>query len=103
MTSDTVKTIIAQELVNRKDLTDVYGIDLTQCLVEPRKELYQSSVDEIISFELWTVMEEVPGGSGYKITFDEEDHTFGLGISTKEGKLVDIGTHGTFLETVKGM
>ena len=47
---------------------------------------------------MWTVLEESTDRSGYKITFDETDGTFGLGIMTEKDELVDIGTYGTFLE-----
>jgi hypothetical protein len=48
-------------------------------------------------------LEESKDKTGYKITFDESDQTFGLGILTDKDELMDIGTYRTFLETLKGM
>lgn len=103
MTSQEVKNIINKELVGQSDLTNTHGINLNECLIEPKKESYLSSVDESINMELWTVLEESSDRNGYKITFDETDRTFGLGIMTDKDELMDIGTYGTFLETLKGM
>jgi hypothetical protein len=103
MTSQEVKNIIEKELEGHSDLTNAHGINLNECLIEPIKESYLSSADESITFELWTVLEESTDRSGYKITFDESDGTFGLGIMTNKNELMDIGIYGTFLDTLKGM
>lgn len=103
MTREQIKSIIDKELSEIKDLTNVYGLDLTESLIEPRKEKYKSSRDETITLELWTVLEESKDRKGYKITFDDSDNTFGLGILTDKNELMDIGTYGTFLDTLKGM
>ena len=58
MTSKDVKNLIKNELLSQTDLTNVYGINLNDCLIEPLKENYKSSVDEGISLLLWTVLEE---------------------------------------------
>lgn len=103
MTSQEVKDIINKELEGQPDLTNVYGLNLKECLIDPIKERYLSSVDESITMELWTVLEESADRSGYKITFDDTDGTFALGIMTDKSELMDIGTYGTFLDTLKGM
>ncbi|NQY30900.1 MAG: hypothetical protein HRT69_15710 [Flavobacteriaceae bacterium] len=103
MKSHEIKEIINQELEGEFDLTNVHGLNLNDCLIEPKKEIYLSSTDESITFELWTVLEESADRSGYKITFDGTDKSFGLGILTDQNKLMDIGTYGTFIETIKGM
>ena len=53
--------------------------------------------------KLWTVLEETPDRHGYKIIFDPENATFGLGILTDKDELMFIGYYGTFLETLEGM
>tara|TARA_R100000935_G_C2826811_1_gene162772 strand:+ start:1511 stop:1882 length:372 start_codon:yes stop_codon:yes gene_type:complete len=103
MTSQEVKDIINKELEGQTDLSNAHGVNLNDCLIEPKKESYLSSVDESITLELWTVLEETADRSGYKITFDETYSTFGLGIMTEKDELMDIGTYGTFIETLKGM
>src|SRR5690554_1560938 len=103
MTREQIKSIIDKELSEVKDLTNVHGLDLTDCLIEPLKEKYKSSTDETITLELWTVLEESKDRTGYKITFDDSDNTFGLGIMTDKDELMEIGIYGTFLDTLKGM
>ena len=103
MTSQEVKDIINQELEGQTDLTNTHGVNLNECLIEPIKERYLSAADESVNLELWTVLEESTDRSGYKITFDESDGKFGLGIMTDKNELMDIGTYGTFLDTLIGM
>lgn len=103
MTSQEVKDIINKELEGQSDLTNAHGVNLNECLIEPIKESYLSSIDESIKMELWTVLEESTDRSGYKITLDETESTFGLGIMTDKDELMDIGTYGTFIDTLKGM
>jgi hypothetical protein len=103
MTTQEVKNIINKELEGQTDLINAHRVNLNECLIEPIKENYLSSVDESITLKLWTVLEESADRSGYKITFNESDSTFGLGIMTDKNELMDIGTYGTFMETLKGM
>jgi hypothetical protein len=103
MTSTEIKNIIEKELQGQSDLSNVYGLNLNNCLIEPVKEKYKSSTDDSVTFDLWTVLEEAEDKTGYKITFDESDKTFGLGILTDKDELMDIGTYGSFLDTLKGM
>jgi len=103
MNSKEIKAIITKELNNQVDQSNVYGLNLNQCLIEPLKQRYESSVDSKISFDLWTVLEESKDKQGYKVTFDQDDRTFGLGILTQEGELLDIGSYDTFIEAIKGM
>jgi hypothetical protein len=103
MTADLVRKLIEDELTSVPDWTNVHGLDLTTCLIEPRLEDYVSALDKEISFKLWTVLEEAVDGNGYKITFDEDDKAFGLGIKSENDQLIDIGTYGTFMEALKGM
>lgn len=103
MTSKDIKAILREELKSLNDLSNVHGLDLNHCLIEPVKQIFISSIDKNITFELWTVLEEAKDKSGYKITFDEDDKSFGLGILTDMDELMDMGTYGTFLETLKGM
>ena len=103
MTSQEVQNIIKKELAGQSDLSNVFGLNLKECLIEPIKQAYISSTDSNVTFNLWTVLEESEDQTGYKITFDEDDQTFGLGILTDKDELMDIGTYGTFIETLKGM
>lgn len=103
MTSIEVKKRILDELTEFESLADVLGFDLNLNLIEPRKEIYLSSFDPQITLVFWTVFEETSDRSGYKITFDEDDDSFGIGILTKNDQLMDIGTYGDFLDALKGL
>lgn len=103
MTSVELKARIAKELKSEKDLTNVFGLNLASCLIEPILQPYQNAVDSSQTETLWTVLEETPDKTGYKIYFDEETNMFGLGIAAGNGQLVNIGCYGTFLETLYSM
>ena len=103
MNSKEVKNIIDEELKGILDVTNVYSLNLNNCLIEPIKQEYQTFSDSTITNELWTVLEEISDKSGYKITFDNEEKLLGLGTLTNPNELVDKGFYGTFLETLKGI
>jgi hypothetical protein len=103
MTSTKIKEIINLELQVEPDLKNVFGLDLTNCLIEPTKQKYKNSNDSTDIYELWTVLEEMEDGNGYKIYFDEETNMFGLAIKSDKDELIDIGNYGTFLETLYSM
>ena len=103
MLAEDVKAIIANEIKSESNLKNVYGLDLTTCIIEPIKQKYQDTRDANKLEELWTVLEETPDGNGYKICYDEESKTFGLGIKSDNGVLINIGYYGTFLESLYAM
>ena len=103
MTSNEIKEIINNELLAESDITNVFGLDLTKCLIEPIKEMYKYSSDLNEIYELWTVLEETENRDGYKIYFDEETKMFGLGMTSGKGEFIDIGNYGTFLKTLYSM
>jgi hypothetical protein len=103
MTSTEIKEIISRELQVEPDIKNVFGLDLTKCLIEPTKQKYKSSNDSTDIYELWTVLEESEDGNGYKIYFDEETKMFGLAIKSDKDEFMDIGGYGTFLKTLYSM
>lgn len=103
MKSKEIKEIIRLELQVEPDLKNVFGLDLTKCLIEPTKQKYKNSNDSTDIYELWTVLEETEDGNGYKIYFDEETNIFGLAIKSDKDELIDIGNYGTFLKTLYSM
>ena len=98
-----IKNIIHLELQAEPDPANVYGLDLTRCLIEPVKQAYKAGDEVNGVYELWTVLEESPDGKGYKIYFDEESKLFGLAITSEKGERIDIGNYGTFLTTLYAM
>lgn len=100
MTSKEIKEIISLELQVEPDLKNVFGLDLTKCLIEPTKQKYKNSNDSTDIYELWTVLEETENGNGYKIYFDEESNIFGLAIKSDKDELIDIGKWCIFKNTL---
>lgn len=83
------------------DMTNVFGLDLTKCLIEPKRQSYKRSNESADTYEFWTVLEE--SESGYKLYFDEETRMFGLAVKSDKDEFVDIGSYGTFLKTLYSM
>jgi hypothetical protein len=100
MTANDIKLIIETELKIEPDIKNVFGMDMTTCLIEPIKQKYKDNNDAKETYELWTVLEEEPDKNGYKIYFDEEEKMFGLAIKSDTDELINIGLYGTFLKTV---
>ena len=103
MTSIEITELIKKELQSEPDITNVFGLDLTKCLVEPTKQKYKEANDSTDVYELWTVLEEREDKNGYKIYFDEETNMFGLAIQSDKDELIDIGNYGNFLKTLYSM
>ncbi|MCD6065324.1 MAG: hypothetical protein K0S33_150 [Bacteroidetes bacterium] len=103
MTPLEIEHIIANELRSEPDHKNVFGLDLTECLIEPVKQKYKGLKEAGETYDLWTVLEESKDKKGYKIYFDEETGMFGLGITSEKDELIDIGTCGTFLEALDCM
>lgn len=102
MTSTEIKKIIKSELMAEPDMTNVFGLDLTKCLIEPTRQKYKNSNASTDIYELWTVLEE-SDENGYKIYFDEKTRMFGLAIKSDKDELIEIGNYGTFLKTLYSM
>ena len=103
MTSSAIEEIIKMELQVKPDIRNVFGLDLTKCLIKPTRQKYKNANDLNDIYELWTVLEESEDENGYKIYFDEDSRTFGLGIKSNKDDLIDIGGYGSFLETLYSM
>ncbi|MBF0598403.1 hypothetical protein [Faecalibacter rhinopitheci] len=103
MTAEEIRDIIDSEIISEPDINNVFGLDLTKCLIEPTKQNYKNSNYSTDVYELWTVLEENEDKRGYKIYFDEETKMFGLAINSDKDELIDIGCYGTFLKTLYSM
>jgi len=101
-TQERIKELIREELKSEPDIKNVFGIDLTERLIEPTIQKYWDSADKTTSEDLWTVLEEASEKDGYVIYFDEETKMFGLGLKSQK-ELFDIGSHGTFLKALYSM
>src|SRR5438034_3555238 len=100
MTSEEIRAIILEELKSEQDMTNVAGVDLTKCLIEPTRQSYKRSNDALETYQRWTVLEEREDKNGYKIYFDEGTKLFGLALNSDSDELIDIGTYGSFIDTL---
>ena len=100
MTSTEIEEIIKTELQVEPDTTNVFRLDLTKCLTKPSRQKYKNANDSTDIYELWTVLEETEDGNGYKIYFDENNKIFGLAIKSDKDELIEIGSYGSFLQTL---
>ena len=103
ISSTEIQEIIKTELQVEPDITNVFGLDLTKCLIKPSRQKYKNANDSTDIYELWTVLEETEDGNGYKIYFDENNKIFGLAIKSDKDELIDIGSYGSFLKTLYSM
>ena len=103
MTSQEVKTIVENEIKGFEDFSIFPGIDLEKCLINPKLQKYKSGFKESGCFNLWTVLEETEDGEGYKIIYDEDNNSFGVGMKSDENELIYMGTYSAFFEVLKEM
>lgn len=89
MTAWEIEGIINLELKSESNIHDVFGLDLTKCLITPPiKQKYKDSNDSTEIYELWTVLEETEDKKGYKIYYDEESKMFGLAVASDKEELI---------------
>lgn len=103
MTQADVTRLIEDEIGDDWSRSNLHGVVLKECLVSPVKGFYDDPAGNGPALEMWLVLvENLPGGGGYRIVFDEEEQIFGLAVP---GKVNDafIGYYGTFWETLEGM
>jgi hypothetical protein len=101
MTSEDIEKLIKSEIGDKLETPNLYGINLTKCLIKPVKEKYVSVFDTSQTFDLWTVL--IESEDGYRIFYDEEESKFGLANKFQNDDLMYLGNYGTFLETLAGM
>ena len=106
MTPGEVRAIVDSEICGNLSQSNLHGVDLQRCLVEPRKVACRNTFPKLAGgkpLQLWIVLEETPGTrDGYLIVFDEERRKFGLASWSGETP-VFLGFHGSFLSTLEGM
>jgi len=110
MTSEQVAEYVKTKIGGQWTESNAHGVDLRKCLVTPRKLKLISRIvkdgqirDSVV--DVWLVLEEVPGGDGYSIFFDEDDEEFGLATKgfPSDPYPVICGCCGDFWTTLRGM
>jgi len=108
MSSADVRAIVEAEIGDESLQSNLHGVDLRKCLVQPRKVSCRNTfpkLDDGKPLDLWIVLEETPGEKGgYLIVYDEIRKAFGLAVWDWNGDTpVFIGFHGDFISTLQGM
>lgn len=98
-----IKTQINQEIQQGGISSNWHVSDVYKHLIEPIQESYIDSFDQKKRIELWTVFEEIADRSGYKIVYNSENNSYGLGITAENDDLMFIGYYGSFIETFNAM
>lgn len=99
-----IKQIIQSETKGDLGISNLHGVDLKRCLVEPYLETLEDSFNEGQTIQMYVVLKEYPDSSeGYQIVYDPKENMFGLSIQGKGQYRVFLGYDGTFLESLKGM
>jgi hypothetical protein len=99
-----IKDIIQAELKGDLTISNLHGIDLSRCLVDPYLETLEDSFAEGETIDMYVVLKEHPDSEdGYQIVYDPAENMFGLSILGKSTRRVFLGFDGTFLEALEGM
>jgi len=103
MTANDLKILIRSEFQRRHDVPAAEGLELRQCLVEPRKRVSRKVGSGGQPVELWVVLEKDPGTHrGYLIVYDERREAFGLAMETARG-LIYLRECASFLEAARAI
>ena len=109
MNAKELKRIIENEIGDRWSETNLHGVDLRECLVEPRLVSVRNTFPfpdrpKPRTLDLWLVLEETPGiRDGYLILYNHDSDQFGLGSWGEGDEIVFLGYHGSFWSTFEGM
>ena len=102
MTAEDVLKIVLEEIsLADPSERNLHGLELQRLPLDPVLEEYVS-FDGSLKFQYWTVLDEREDRSGYTIYYDPDAEIFGLGVRSDKG-VVDVGAHGSFMNTFRGM
>jgi hypothetical protein len=102
MTRSEVTSLVDEQIGGDWGHSNLHGVDLRRCLVEPRQltvfDAQRSPLD------VWLVLEEVPGGpGGYVVVYEEESACFGLVTNAHRVDALLIGLYGSFFDALDAM
>ena len=101
---DQINEIIRSEIGGNYSISNLHGVDLKKCLVEPYLQVFEKSFKEGELVELYVVLKEHPtANDGYQITYNPQEKLFGLGLSGSGKYPLLLGYYDTFLEALEGM
>ena len=103
MTPREVRELVEREIGDQWHRSNLHGVDLRACLLEPR---LTECLDPVRGgrTQLWVVLSEVPGSDNcYGVAFDEGSKEFGLVEFNPGSPPVLVGIHGGFLRAMEAM
>lgn len=101
MTSEEVEKLILNQIENKWDISNLHGINLTECILKPFKQKYIYALDKSQSFNLWTVL--IESENGYRVFYDEDKNMFGLATKSENDELLYLSCYGNFLDAIENM
>lgn len=103
MDAASIRKIIQAEIGDDWSRSNLHGVDLRTCLVEPSLQSFKGQPQGAPDWRLWLVLEEDPiGCSGYKIAYDPDDQQFCLAYGAQPGASY-VGHYGSFLDALGAM
>ena len=110
MDAHDVRNLVHEQIAGRWEETNSHAVDLRTALVTPTRtpmilRLVRNGKTKDTTVNVWTVLEEVPGGDGYTIFYDDDRNEYGLAAKgfPRDPHLVICGYYGDFWNAFKGM
>jgi hypothetical protein len=108
MTVEGLKSRIAIDIAENPGFQGSHDItreNVAEYLLEPFLETFVDFRSE--KFECWVVLNEIPGGDGYLVVYNESEDLFGLGTKTslisKEHGLLIAFYGPSFVDAIENM
>ncbi len=108
MTGEELKSRIASDIAENPSFQGSHGItgeNVAEYLLEPFLETFVDFRSKEI--ECWVVLDEIPGGDGYLVVYNESEDLFGLGTKTslisKEPGLLLAFYGPSFVDAIESM
>ena len=100
---DKIKQIIESEIKGDFTVSNLHGVNLKKCLIEPYLETLEALFNKGQTIQMYVVLKEYPDSDeGYHIVYDPKENMFGLSIQGEENNRVFLGYDGTFLGQFQG-
>ena len=102
---DKIKELVSHEIKGNYSISNLHGVDLTKCLVEPYCQTFEKSFKAGELDDLFVVLREYPQtNEGYLIVYNPSEKLFRLGLQSEKGNYpLLLGYYDTFLEALQGM
>ena len=104
MNATALRALVEREIGTDWDHTNLHGVALSRCLVpSPRLVTVQLPVREPATEDVWLVLEEDPGATGYWVVYSERSKKFGLAHFAPPEPPYLVGEYGGFFDALDAM